>query len=143
MARRKKKTSVARQAQNVRQNATSAIGTVRARVASSVRDYVRAVENLLDWLEREVDRATEAARDQLDRLLKEASRQIEVLEASGKKARKRLTAPYRHQAARLLARLEEGIAEVAPDLVGTTRKKTVRKRRTKKKKKANTASRKA
>jgi len=131
MARRKRSTAKRRVSQ-AQQRATSTVTTVRARVVGSVRDYVKAVESLLDWLEREIDRATSAARDQLDRLLQEAGRQIEVLEQRGKKARKRLTAPYRKQAARLVARLEEGIADVAPGLAAP-RSKPARKKRSRKK----------
>jgi hypothetical protein len=133
MARKKKRSSMAKRAQVVEQRATGAIGAVRARVATSVRDYVKAVESLLDWLEHEVDRATAVAREQLDRLLKEASRQIEALESSGKKARRRLTEPYRRQAAKLLSRLEDGISEVAPNLVPRNRATPAPKRRRKKK----------
>jgi hypothetical protein len=131
MARRRKSTAKRRAAQ-VQQRATGAITIVRARVVGSVRDYVKAVESLLDWLEREIDRATSAAREQLDRLLHEAARQIETLEVRGKQARKRLTAPYRKQAAALVARLEEGIADVAPRLMSKPAK-PARKRRTRKK----------
>jgi len=137
MARRKKSTAKRRAAQS-KQRATGAITAVRARVVGSVRDYVKAVESLLDWLEREIDRATSAAREQLDRLLHEAAKQIETLEERGKEARKRLTAPYRKQAARLVARLEEGIADVAPGLAGPrakpARKKRARRKRATKKK---------
>jgi len=136
MARRKKSTAK-RRASQAQQRATGAITTVRARVVGSVRDYVKAVESLLDWLEREIDRATSAARDQLDRLLHEAAKQIETLEERGKEARKRLTAPYRKQAARLVARLEEGISDVAPGLMAPrakpVRRKRAKKRATKKK----------
>jgi hypothetical protein len=130
MARRKKSTAK-RRASESQQRATGAITAVRTRVVGSVRDYVKAVESLLDWLEREIDRATSAAREQLDRLLHEAAKQIETLEERGKEARKRLTAPYRKQAARLVARLEEGIADVAPGLTAP-RAKTARKKRSKK-----------
>jgi hypothetical protein len=130
MARRKKSTAKRRVSQ-AQHRATGTITTVRARVVGSVRDYVKAVESLLDWLEREIDRATSAAREQLDRLLHEAGRQIEVLEERGKEARKRLTAPYRKQAARLVARLEEGIADVAPGLTAP-RAKPARRKRSKK-----------
>lgn len=137
MARRKRSTAKRRAAQS-QQRATGAITAVRARVVGSVRDYVKAVESLLDWLEREIDRATSAAREQLDRLLHEAAKQIETLEERGKEARKRLTAPYRKQAARLVARLEEGIADVAPGLAGPrakpARKKRARRKRATKKK---------
>lgn len=137
MARRKKSPARKRISQAQR-SATGAMTTVRARVVGSVRDYVKAVESLLDWLEREIDRATSAARDQLDRLLHEASRQIESLEERGKEARKRLTAPYRKQAARLVQRLEAGIADVAPTLTGSrstpVRKKRARRKRATKKK---------
>ena len=137
MARRKKSTAKRRAAQS-KQRATGAITAVRARVVGSVRDYVKAVESLLDWLEREIDRATSAAREQLDRLLHEAAKQIETLEERGKEARKRLTAPYRKQAARLVARLEEGIADIAPGLAGPrakpARKKRARRKRATKKK---------
>jgi len=129
---RKKKSTARQRASGVQQRATSAITTVRARVVGSVRDYVKAVESLLDWLEREIDRATSVAREQLDRLLHEAGRQIEFLEQRGKTARRRLTAPYRKQAARLVARLEDGIADVAPGLM-SSRSKPARKKRTKKK----------
>ena len=136
MARRKKSTAKRRAAQS-KQRATGAITAVRARVVGSVRDYVKAVESLLDWLEREIDRATSAAREQLDRLLHEAAKQIETLEERGKEARKRLTAPYRKQAARLVARLEEGIADVAPGLMAPrakpARRKRAKKRATKRK----------
>jgi len=130
MARRKK-SSAKRTAAKAQQRKTAAITTVRARVVGGVRDYVKAVESLLDWLEKEIDRATTAAREQLDRLLHEASRQIEVLEVRGKQARKRLTAPYRKQAARIVARLEEGITDVVPGLA-TPRAKPARKKRAKK-----------
>jgi hypothetical protein len=137
MARRKKSTAK-RSVSQAQRRATGTITTVRARVVGSVRDYVKAVESLLDWLEHEIDRATSAARDQLERLLHEAGRQIEVLEERGKEARKRLTAPYRKQAARLVARLEEGIADVAPGLraprANPSRKKRSRKKRATKKK---------
>jgi DNA repair exonuclease SbcCD ATPase subunit len=125
MARRKKSTAK-RRASQAQQRATGAITTVRARVVGSVRDYVKAVESLLDWLEREIDR-----------LLHEAAKQLETLEERGKEARKRLTAPYRKQAARLVARLEEGIADVAPGLMAPRakpmRRKRAKKRATKKK----------
>lgn len=130
MARRKKSTAK-RRASQAQQRATGAITAVRTRVVGSVRDYVKAVESLLDWLEREIDRATSAAREQLDRLLHEAAKQIETLEERGKEARKRLTAPYRKQAARLVARLEQGIADVAPGLAAP-RAKPARKKRSKK-----------
>jgi hypothetical protein len=137
MARRKKSTAK-RKAPQAQQSATNAVTTVRKRVAGSVRDYVKAVESLLDWLEREIDRATSVAREQLDRLLHEASRQIEVLEKRGKTARKRLTAPYRKQAARLVQRLEEGIRDVVPAAVAPRsnprRKKRSKKKRASKKK---------
>ena len=136
MARRKKSTAK-RRASQAQQRATGAITAVRTRVVGSVRDYVKAVESLLDWLEREIDRATSAAREQLDRLLHEAAKQIETLEERGKEARKRLTAPYRKQAARLVARLEEGISDVAPGLMAPrakpARRKRAKKRATKKK----------
>jgi len=137
MARRKKSTAK-RTVSQAQRRPTSTVTTVRARVVGSVRDYVKAVESLLDWLEREIDRATSAARDQLDRLLSEASRQIESLEERGKEARKRLTAPYRKQAARLVQRLERGLDDVAPGLTAprssAARKKRARKRRATKKK---------
>jgi len=136
MARRKKSTAKRRVSQ-AQQRATGAMTTVRARVVGSVRDYVKAVESLLDWLEREIDRATAAAREQLDRLLHEAGKQIETLEERGKEARRRLTQPYRKQAARLVARLEEGIADVAPGRAAPrakpARKKRSKRRATKKK----------
>ena len=136
MASRKKSTAKRRASQS-QQRATGAITAVRTRVVGSVRDYVKAVESLLDWLEREIDRATSAAREQLDRLLHEAAKQIETLEERGKEARKRLTAPYRKQAARLVARLEERIADVAPGLMAPrakpSRRKRAKKRATKRK----------
>ena len=112
-----------------------AIESVRSRVIVSVRDYVKAIEGVLEWLEREIDRASAAARDQIDGLLKQASRRIEDLEKRGRLARKRLTAPYRNQAARLIERLEDGISDAA-QRVGVTSKpkrgKRKRKRATKK-----------
>jgi hypothetical protein len=144
--RKKKKSSTARRAKSMPAKSTGTISAVRVRVTRSVRDYVRAVENLLDWLEVEVDRATSAARDQLDRLLKEAGRQIQSLEATSKQARKRLTAPYRSQAAKLLARLEDGIADVAPELLSSakmTKKKSTRKKKRSTEKRKSKATRRA
>ena len=112
-----------------------AIESVRSRVIVSVRDYVKAIEGVLEWLEREIDRASAAARDQIDGLLKQASRRIEDLEKRGRLARKRLTAPYRNQAARLIERLEGGIADAAERIGAKSkpkRRKAGRKRSTKK-----------
>jgi hypothetical protein len=137
MARRTKSTAK-RRGSPAQRRATNTVTTVRARVVGSVRDYVKSVESLLDWLEHEIDRATSAARDQLDRLLNEASRQIESLEERGREARRRLTAPYRKQAARLVQRLEQGLEDVAPGLAAprssVSRKKRSRKKRATKKK---------
>lgn len=141
--KKKKRSTKTRRAKTGPQQTTGTIGAVRARVTRSVRDYVRAVENLLDWLEVEVDRATAAARDQLDRLLKEAGRQIESLEATSKQARKRLTAPYRSQAQKLLARLEEGVGDMAPELLEKFTKQPAKKKTTKKKRAAKKRTSKA
>jgi hypothetical protein len=116
-----------------------AIESVRSRVIVSVRDYVKAIEGVLEWLEREIDRASSAAREQIDNLLSQASKRIESLEKRGRLARKRLTQPYRNQAARLVQRLEEGLSDAvervgasAPTRKGARRGKKRRKRSTKK-----------
>jgi hypothetical protein len=109
-----------------------AIESVRSRVIVSVRDYVKAIEGVLEWLEREIDRASAAARDQIDSLLKQASHRIEDLEKRGRLARKRLTAPYRNQAARLIERLEGGITDAAQRVgVASKPKRAKRKRKRK------------
>ena len=108
-----------------------AIETVRSRVIVSVRDYVKAIEGVLEWLEREIDRASAAARDQIDSLLSQASKRIESLEKRGRQARKRLTTPYRMQAARLIERLESGLSDAATR-VGSTADRVKGKRSGKK-----------
>jgi len=105
-----------------------AIESVRSRVIVSVRDYVKAIEGVLEWLEREIDRASVAARDQIDSLLTQASKRIEDLEKRGRMARKRLTAPYRTQAARLIERLEGGLTDAA-ERVGSVVSKPKRGKR--------------
>ena len=116
---------------------TGAIETVRSRVIVSVRDYVKAIEGVLEWLEREIDRASSAAREQIDNLLTQASKRIEILEKRGRIARKRLTAPYRSQAARLIERLEGGLADAARR-VGGTAPKAKAKRGAKKRRRKST-----
>lgn len=117
-----------------------AIESVRSRVIVSVRDYVKAIEGVLEWLEREIDRASSAAREQIDNLLSQASKRIESLEKRGRLARKRLTEPYRNQAARLVRRLEEGLADAA-ERVGVSEKKGKGARRGKKRRKKSTKKR--
>jgi len=114
-----------------------AIESVRSRVIVSVRDYVKAIEGVLEWLEREIDRASVAAREQIDNLLTQASKRIENLEKRGRLARRRLTAPYRSQAARLIQRLEGGLADAAERVVSST-SKPKRKKRAKGKKRSTT-----
>ena len=112
-----------------------AIETVRSRVIVSVRDYVKAIEGVLEWLEREIDRASAAARDQIDGLLSQASKRIESLEKRGRLARKRLTTPYREQAARLIERLESGLSDAATR-VGNTAERVKGKKGGKRRRKA-------
>ena len=118
----------------------SAIETVRSRVIVSVRDYVKAIEGVLEWLEREIDRASIVAREQIDNLLSQASKRIESLEKRGRIARRRLTEPYRQQAARLIQRLEDGLSEAA-ERVGGPAPKAKAKRRAKKRRRKSTSKR--
>ncbi len=115
-----------------------AIESVRSRVIVSVRDYVKAIEGVLEWLEREIDRASAAARDQIDGLLSQASKRIESLEKRGRLARKRLTAPYRTQAARLIERLESGLSEAAMRVGGAADSVKGKKRSKKRRRKSAT-----
>jgi hypothetical protein len=91
--------------------------SMRAKLASRlerelprrVGAYVNEVQLLLDRLEREIQRASRRTRAEATRLLRQASRQLGIVER-GQSNWARLVSRYREEAARVLRTLEGAIA---------------------------------
>ena len=88
-------------------------------------EFASRVRTALNGLEQQVEWASTPARRQAARLIRDASVQLGRLEVRGKSGWRRLAAPYRRDALRLLRNLERA---VAPRRRQAQRKTTTRRR---------------
>lgn len=123
MAARKKKTArkVGRRKTSARQ-AGAALARLERDLPANLKDFSRRVRKGLAGLEKEIERAQANPRREAARLLREASHALGRLEAEGDRRWRKLAAPARREALRLLHRLEGALA--APK---KKRKKAARK----------------
>jgi len=126
MAARRKATS--KTIQTVKKNP---VDQLEERLPATLREYSRRVRKELSRIERDVERATAAARRQAIKLLRLASHELGRLEERGEKEWVRISTPYRRRAAELLSRLQKAVAP--PDDVRrrTTQKATAEKKSSK------------
>lgn len=96
---------------------------------SNLRAYSRQVRRQLNDLEKQIEKAGTQYRRRLARLIRDASHQLGRLEAHGESGWRKLAAPYRKDAQRLLKRLESAVKP------GTTRKKKTSRKKTSSRKK--------
>jgi hypothetical protein len=76
----------------------------------NLRDFSRRVRAGLSRLERDIEKAQARTRREAARLLREASHALGRFEAEGERRWRKLTAPARREAIRLLHRLERVIS---------------------------------
>jgi hypothetical protein len=101
--RKTRKRSTARGAQR------SAIQRIQDELPAELRGYVKRVRQGLSRLERQIETAQRDARKRFARLLREVSHQLGSIEARGEREWRARTARARHDAVKLLRRLETSL----------------------------------
>ena len=88
---------------------SEALKKLEPELPANLREYSRDVRRGLAKLERQIETAQRDATRRWTRLLREVSHQLGRLEAEGEKQWKKQTYPARHEAVKLLKRLEKAI----------------------------------
>jgi hypothetical protein len=122
-ARRKRARKASRRSATARQ-ANATLARLEQELPPNLRAYSRRVRRGLSGLEKEIAKAQANPRREAARLLREASHALGRLEAEGERRWRKLAAPARREALRVLHRLEGALA--APK-----RRKTARRARSK------------
>ena len=100
----------------------SPVDRIEERLPATLREYAQRVRRELSRIERDVERATAAARKQAIKLLRLASHELGRLEERGEKEWLRISTPYRRRAANLLSQLQKAVAPPADARRRPTRK---------------------
>ena len=124
-ARRKKATRPAGRRKTAARQAEAALARLEQEIPANLKDFSRRVRAGLSGLEKEIARAQANPRREAARLLREASHALGGWEAEGERRWRKLAAPARREALRLLHRLEAALA--APNRKKATRKATRRR----------------
>lgn len=88
---------------------SEALKKLEPELPANLQEYSRDVRRGLAKLERQIETAQRDATRRWTRLLREVSHQLGRLEAEGEKRWKKQTYPARHEAVKLLKRLEKAI----------------------------------
>ena len=91
----------------------SALARLEAELPKNLRDYGKQVRRQLNLIERQIEQAQKQTPRRWARLIRDASHQLGRLEALGERNFRKLTTPYRKEAARLLRQLERAVAPPA------------------------------
>ena len=119
-ARRRKRAARKAGRRKATRRAEVALARLEQDLPPSLKEFSRQVQRGLTALEVEIQRAQANPRREFARLLRETSHTLGRLEAEGERRWRKLTAPARREALRLLRRLEGALA--------TPRRKTARRR---------------
>jgi len=106
----KKKTTRKASGSSARTRASDTLATLEEQLPARLTEYSKRVEKALDRLEKAIADERKKTGKEATRLLRLASRRVGELETKGQAAWRKLSTPYRRDAAKLLHRLEKAIA---------------------------------
>ena len=125
MAAKRKQARKAGGRNTAARRAEAALARLEQELPTNLKEFSRRVRKGLAGLEGEIQRAQANPRREAARLLREASHALGRFEAEGERRWRKLTAPARREALRLLHRIEGALA--APKRRKTARKGTRRR----------------